>query len=646
MDYTIIFIFLSIFISFYTFITKSGHRKSRSTARLPAPPGPYPLPIIGSIFKLGDKPHHSLAALSQTYGPLMSLKLGNTTTIVISSREIAHEFFSNHDISFSSRSIPHAATAHNMHEISMIWLPVGDQWRKLRRISKEHLFSVRQLDASQHLRKKKVQELLDYVLSRCESGEPVNIGQTATTTTLNILSNFIFSVDLARYDSASSQDFKDLVSGLMEVGGTPNLADFFPFLRPFDPQRLLKRAGFYTGKLMAIFEQHISTRLEERAAGSPSTSNDLTDLLLDINQNESSSISMDDIRNLLFDLFLAGTDTTSSTLEWAMAELIHNPDKMSKARSELMETIGNKNQHVEESDIARLPYLQAIIKETLRLHPPVTFLVPHKATTDVEIQGYMVPKDSQILCNLWVMGQDPDVWSNPQRFEPKRFLETGIDYKGHDFELIPFGAGRRMCPGLPLAHRLLHVMLGSLIYKFEWKIEGGLRPQDMDMSDRNVLMQKYCLRSISRCSHSGGASHQHACISTTGTKYGANTNSTIGNKLKSRADLFPIYILLGFTGGAVFLAVRSVSQQLFHHPGVQVNKSNRSMMPEVDNPESTLASGGKFITGSVLRKVGHIQKRDDTVAMDHAPDAYATHRNWPCSRRNSWPLLVMIQSWW
>ncbi|KAJ0448705.1 putative cytochrome P450 [Helianthus annuus] len=275
----------------------------------------------------------------------------------------------------------------------------------------------------------------------------------------------------------------------MEVGGTPNLADFFPVLHPFDPQGLRKQACYYTGKLMAIFDQHISARIEARTKGlvdhgEGSSSKDLTDLLLDISQNEESSISIDDIRSLLFDMFLAGTDTTSSTLEWAMAELIHNPAKMSKARSELMEILGDENKSVEELDIPRLPYLQAIVKETLRLHPPVTFLVPHKAITDVEIQGYMVRKDSQVLCNLWVMGQDPNVWSNPQRFDPERFLETGIDYKGHDFELIPFGAGRRICPGLPLAHRLLHVMLGSLIYKFDWKIDGGLSPQDMDMSDK------------------------------------------------------------------------------------------------------------------------------------------------------------------
>ncbi|KAJ0870974.1 putative geraniol 8-hydroxylase [Helianthus annuus] len=190
---------------------------------------------------------------------------------------------------------------------------------------------------------------------------------------------------------------------------------------------------------------------------------------------------------LLHDLFLVGTDTTSNTLEWAMAELIHNLEKMLKARAEIKKVIGNDERAFEESDISRVPYLRAIIKETLRLHPPVTFLVPHKAITDVEIKGYMVPKDAQIMCNMWAMGQDPNVWSDPQRFKPERFLEVEIDFKGRDFEFIPFGAGRRMCPGLPLADIMLHLMLGSLIHKFDWKIEGG------SFSDPNESIRRVSL---------------------------------------------------------------------------------------------------------------------------------------------------------
>ncbi|KAJ0444411.1 putative geraniol 8-hydroxylase [Helianthus annuus] len=483
MDYIIIFfLLLSVFTWLY-FFTKSGRQKSGVATRLP--PGPYPLPIIGNILELGDKPHHSLAALSKTYGPLMSLKLGSITMIVVSSCEMAQEFFSKHDISFSSRSVPCAVRVTDSHNTSMVWLPVGDQWRQLRRICKEHLFSVRQLDASRFLRKQKVQELLDFVHGCRMSGKPINIGETAAMTALNVLSNYIFSTDLAQYDSPSSQEFKNMVWAVMEISGAPNLADYFPVLRPLDPHGLLRRSKFYNKKLLAIFEQHISERLHVRSTSSSyASSEDLTDLLLNISKDQNSSISLNDIRQLLFDLFLAGTDTTSNTLEWAMAELIHNPEKMLKARAEIKKVIGNDERTFEESDISRVPYLRAIIKETLRLHHPVTFLVPHKAITDVEIKGYMVPKDAQIMCNMWAMGQDPNVWSDPQRFEPERFLDVEIDFKGRDFEFIPFGAGRRMCPGLPLADIMLHLMLGTLIHKFDWKIEGGMRTQDMDMTDK------------------------------------------------------------------------------------------------------------------------------------------------------------------
>ncbi|KAL7212811.1 hypothetical protein ACSBR2_015489 [Camellia fascicularis] len=183
------------------------------------------------------------------------------------------------------------------------------------------------------------------------------------------------------------------------------------------------------------------------------------------------------------DLFAAGTDTTSTTLEWAMTEILHNPKILSKARAELEQTIG-KGKQVEESDITRLPYLQAIIKETFRLHPPAPLLLPHKVETDVEVCGFTVPKGAQVLVNAWAIGRDPSIWENPNLFMPERFLGSQVDVRGKDFELIPFGAGRRICPGLPLATRMVHLMLGSLINSFDWKLEDGIAPEDMKMEEK------------------------------------------------------------------------------------------------------------------------------------------------------------------
>ncbi|XP_065631003.1 cytochrome P450 76T24-like [Quercus suber] len=161
------------------------------------------------------------------------------------------------------------------------------------------------------------------------------------------------------------------------------------------------------------------------------------------------------------DLFLAGIGTTSTTMEWVMTVLLQNPEKMAKARDELKEVLG-KNGHVQESDISKFHYLRAIVKETFRLHNPVPFLVPHKTETNVEMCGFIVPKNAQILINVWAMGRDSSVWQNPNVFMPERFLAQDIDFKGQNFELIPFGAGRRICPGLPLANRMVHLMLASL----------------------------------------------------------------------------------------------------------------------------------------------------------------------------------------
>ncbi|XP_071742250.1 cytochrome P450 76T24-like [Rutidosis leptorrhynchoides] len=483
MEYPTLFLLISRLLTFIYVTTISGRRNSR------LPPGPYPYPIIGNLLSIGDKPHISLAKLSKRYGPLMSLKLGTKTTIVVSSPDIAKQFFHTHDLSFSSRSIPDCGRVEDHDIYSMVWLTVGDQWRKLRKITREHLLSVHLIDSSKDLRQEKVQELLDHVNHCCSSKKAVNIGAVVFTTTINILSNYMFSIDLAQYDSVSSQEFKNLICRVFEIAGKPNVADFFPILKPFDPQGLFRKGNFYGKKLLAIFDRLIDQRLQTRSSSSSSKDNvkslankDVLDLLLDLNQKSESEISQNDMRHLFFDLFAGGTDTTTGTIEWAMAELIRNKEKLQKARSEVTKIMDNKN--IQETDISRLPYLQAIIKETLRLHPPGPFLIPHFSIQEVEVQGFIVPKNTEIICNVWAMGQGPKLWSDPQVFLPERFMDVKIDYKGQDYELIPFGAGRRMCPGLNMAHRMLHMILGSLIQKFNWKLEESMREQDIDMDEK------------------------------------------------------------------------------------------------------------------------------------------------------------------
>ncbi|KAK2991372.1 hypothetical protein RJ640_024045, partial [Escallonia rubra] len=480
MDYVITLLLLLSLTWACMLCFTSTRRKSR------LPPGPNPFPVIGNIHQLGDQPHQSLAKLSKRYGPLMSLKLGTRTTIVISSPGIAKEVLQKHDQVFSSRTIPDASHALDHHAASLAWLPVEKKWRNYRKICKEHMFSLQRLDATQALRREKVQELLEYVRGCCLRREAVDIGKAAFTASLNLISNTLFSIDLADHsgDSKSSHEFKEIVCVLMELGGKPNLVDFFPVLRLIDPQGLRRQSRVYIEKLFAIFDGIIARRLEARSSASESsTSNDVLEALLNLSRKDDAGLSYNDMKHLLLDLFLAGTDTSSLTVEWAMTELLCNPEKLAKARTELEEVVG-KNEPLQESDISKLPYLQAIVKETFRLHPAGPFLVPHKADTDVEIDSFVVPKNAQILVNVWATGRDSNVWLNPGSFMPERFLVSEIDFRGRDFELIPFGAGRRICPGLPLAYRVVHLMLGSILHSFNWRLEDGMKPEDMDMSEK------------------------------------------------------------------------------------------------------------------------------------------------------------------
>ncbi|MFQ6632287.1 hypothetical protein Gotur_009675 [Gossypium turneri] len=169
-----------------------------------------------------------------------------------------------------------------------------------------------------------------------------------------------------------------------------------------------------------------------------------------------------------------------------MAELLQNPQVLLKAKKELNQAI-EKGKPIKESDINHLPYLQAIIKETFRMHPVVPLLLPRRAGSDADLCGFKVPKGSQVLVNVWAIGRDPSIWENPNSFMPERFLGFEIDVKGRDFGLIPFGAGRRICPGLPLANRMLHLMLGSLINSFDWKLEGGISPNKINMEEKLAI---------------------------------------------------------------------------------------------------------------------------------------------------------------
>ncbi|KAL1824346.1 hypothetical protein ACET3Z_011124 [Daucus carota] len=447
------------------------------------PPGPFQLPIIGNLATLGDLPHQSLAKLAEIYGPIMHLKMGCLDTIVISSPAIAQQVLQKQDIIFSRRFIPDAIFACDHFKYSVAFLPVSPLWSNLRKIIHSNLFSFNKLDANQHLRSSKVNDLIGYVKKCSQTGEAIDIGRAAFTTSLNLLSNTIFSKDMADPSQDSAKEFKDLVWNIMAEVGKPNLVDFFPVLKKMDLQGVYRRMTGHFESILKLLEGLITERMALKRSGTLAVNNDALDELIKISQGSPVEFDKTRIEHLLLDIFVAGTDTTSSTVEWGMAELLINSETMVKAKVELDEVLG-KGKILEEADITRLPYLQCIVRETLRLHPPIPFLLPRQIAEEAEVNGYTIPKNSQVLVNVWAIGRDHSSWKNPLSFYPERFLDSGIDLKGQDFELIPFGAGRRICPGLSLASRTVPVVLGSLINCFDWELEGKISTNELGMEEK------------------------------------------------------------------------------------------------------------------------------------------------------------------
>ncbi|KHN37270.1 Cytochrome P450 76A2 [Glycine soja] len=453
------------------------------------PPGPRCWPVVGNIFQLaGWLPHESLAKLAHKHGPIMTLWLGSMCTVVISSSQVARHMFKNHDVILAGRKIYEAMRGDHGSEGSLITSQYNSHWRMLKRLCTTELFVTTRLDAMQGVRAKCIHRMLHLIQQAGQSGTcAVDVGRFFFLMDFNLIGNLIFSKDLLDSEMERGDCFYYHALKVMEYAGKPNVADFLPILKGLDPQGIRRNTQFHVNQAFEIAGLFIKERMENGCSetGSKETK-DYLDVLLNFRGDgvtEPYTFSSRTINVIVFEMFTAGTDTTTSTIEWAMAELLHNPKALKKVQMELRSKIG-PDRNMEEKDIENLPYLQAVIKETLRLHPPLPFLVPHMAMDSCNMLGYNIPQGSQILVNVWAIGRDPKVWDAPLLFWPERFLKPNtMDYKGHHFEFIPFGSGRRMCPAMPLASRVLPLAIGSLLHSFDWVLPDGLKPEEMDMTE-------------------------------------------------------------------------------------------------------------------------------------------------------------------
>ncbi|XP_076939135.1 cytochrome P450 93A3-like [Bidens hawaiensis] len=469
-------LFLMCLIS--SILVSNIYKSFRVKSRLP--PAPFCLPVIGHLHLLTPIIHQGLHKLSKRHGPIFRLFLGSTPCVVVSTPEIAKEIYKTHENAFLDR--PHNSIVNYLAYggKDFVFAPYGSYWKFLKKIIMSELLNGKTLDHLFPVRRDELNCFIKYLSHKAADGKSVELERELMKLTSNVISRLFMSKRCSE-DEGESGAITKIVTEIAEIVGAFNLSDHIWICKNLDLQGFEKKSKDIRQRFDALFEMiitdHQVTRKQEKREA-----RDLLDILLHISADESMEIKLtrENIKVFILDILVAGTDTSAISIEWALAELINHPNIMRKAVEEIDKVIG-KNRLIQESDIPHLPYLQAIVKESLRLHPTVP-LIQRISKQDCTVGGYHIPANTTALINVWSLDRDPTHWESPLEFRPERFEGTQLDVRGQHFHLLPFGTGRRMFPGISLGLLMVHVTLGAMIQCFEWKAgkNGNLATVDME----------------------------------------------------------------------------------------------------------------------------------------------------------------------
>ncbi|XP_049411732.1 probable (S)-N-methylcoclaurine 3'-hydroxylase isozyme 2 [Solanum stenotomum] len=450
-----------------------------SKTKLPLPPGPFSWPFIGNLFQVGRKrPHASLAKLAQSHGPdLMSIRFGTRLVVVASSPAAAAEVLKTHDRMLSGRFVSHPIRVEGskLHNVSTAFLEECDEnWKNVRTIYRGALFSNKALESQVSLREMKIREMMQYLDTK--KGQVIKIKFVVFVTALNVLGNLLLSVDLIDYEGKGiGARLSEYLRKFTEAGNILELSDLYPVLGIFytDFQGTYKKLMGMFDIMCAVWGDIVQDKIKRDSLDAV----DFVDALV------KNGFTDKHVNALLVEIFGAGTESTTATSEWMLVELLRNPQALQKLRDEISQVVGGGKGIIKESDLPSLPYLDACFKETLRLHPPGPLLLPHRAVQTCEVMGYRIPRNTQVLVNMWAIARDSKIWDDPSSFKPERFINSKFDNKGQKFEYLPFGSGRRICAGEPLASRFIPLAVASLIHKFDWILPNEMDPAKINMDE-------------------------------------------------------------------------------------------------------------------------------------------------------------------
>ncbi|XP_019195781.1 PREDICTED: premnaspirodiene oxygenase-like [Ipomoea nil] len=471
-----------LFLSFISFVLRQW-MKPKSGRKLP--PGPRKLPLIGNMHHLvGAKlPHVTLRDLSKQYGKdLMHLQLGEVSVVVVSSAEVAKLFLKTHDLDFASRPRVLAADEVMYDSSDILFSPYGEYWRQMRKVCITELLSARTVRSFSYIRQDESHRLLDRVRSSSGAGRPINIVDEVTTFMTSIICRAAFGKTLNR-----TEELVKFVNEILIMVSSFSVADTFPSWKILhfltgEKSRMVK-VRQETDEIMGdIIKEHRNNLGSGKTGSGESGSEDIVDVLIKLKDSDSlpMSITDDNIKAIILDMFGGAVDTSTTITVCAMVEMVKNPRVLAKAQAEVREVFKGR---VEESNVDKLAYLNLVIKETMRLHPPGP-VIYRENNKDSVVCGYTIPPRTRVLINAWAISRDPQYWEDPESFKPERFEDDPMDFtRSSQFKYMPFGSGKRMCPGISFGLASVYTPLAHLLYHFDWELPHGITPHTLKLTE-------------------------------------------------------------------------------------------------------------------------------------------------------------------